>query len=134
MSSPTIVLDGQMAFGTPNSGLININGTAYILENINVDRGETVAGSKDGKGRPNRERITADVATLTADLQLATETTPYPVFGSVFSLQVDGNFGTENWKVLPQNYVATNGEGDIRIAPLRARIVLNQGQVTPYTG
>lgn len=126
----TIVLDGTQAYGTPNSGTITINGVAYILENVNVDRPESKALSRDGSGRPNRQRFTADVATLTADLQLATSSTAYPGFGTTFTLTVDANYGSETWIVMPQNFVATHGEGDIRIAPLRATKAINPGSIT----
>lgn len=121
MAAPSIVLDGAMAYGGPNSGTVTISGTAYIIENFNVDRGNSEAMSRDGQGRPNRQRFTADVPTATCDLQLATSATPYPAFGSTFTFTIDSNYGAELWIVLPQNFVATNGEGDIRIAPMRCK-------------
>jgi|TARA_R110000868_G_scaffold6369_9_gene36292 hypothetical protein len=129
MPVPQIVLDGAMAFGTPNSGTVTIDGTAYIIENFTVDRGNSEAMSRDGQGNPNRQRFTADVPTATADLQLATDATPYPQFGSTFEFTVDDNYGVETWIVLPQNFTSTNGEGDIRIASLRCKASIT-GTVT----
>lgn len=122
----SIVLDGSMAYGTGSA--ITIGGTSYIIENVNIDRGNSEANSKDALGRPNRARYTIDVPTLTADLQLATSSTAYPAFGSTFTYSADQ--GSETWIVLPQNFAATNGEGDIRIAPLRAKKAINPGNVT----
>lgn len=126
MPTPRITVDGSQSYGAP---AVTINGVAYQLNNINVERPETKAMDRDALGRPQRQRWTADVATLTAEAQLATSTTAYPAFGMTFSLAVDTNYGTELWCVMPQNYVATNGEGDIRVVPIRAEKVLN-GSVT----
>lgn len=121
MAAPVIVIDGAQAYGTPNSGVVTINATAYIIENFVVDRGNSEAMSRDGRGVPNRQRFTADVPTATCDLQLATSSTPYPNFGDTFTFTVDANYGAELWIVLPQNFNATNGEGDIRIAAMRCK-------------
>ncbi|MFA7301868.1 MAG: hypothetical protein WC069_06180 [Candidatus Shapirobacteria bacterium] len=129
MAAPTIVLDGSAPYGTGSP--ISISGVTYILENINIDRGNSEANSRDGSGRPNRARYTADVPTMTADLQLATSSTAYPAFGATFTYTADNAaYGSETWIVLPQNFVATNGEGDIRIAPLRAKKAINPTGVT----
>lgn len=126
MPAPRIVVDGSQSYGSP---VVTINGVAYQLNNINVERPETKAMDRDGLGRPQRQRWTADVATLTAEAQLATSATAYPAFGLTFNLTVDTNYGSELWVVMPQNYVATNGEGDIRVVPIRAEKVLT-GSVT----
>lgn len=122
MPAPRITVDGSMAYGSP---VVTINGTAYQLNNINVERPETKALDRDGSGRPQRQRWTADVATLTAEAQYATSATALPIFGQTFTLTVDPAYGSELWCVMPQNYAATNGEGDIRVIPLRAEKVLN---------
>lgn len=117
--------DGNTPIGTP---LVVIDGTTYELDNINIDRGEDIVTGLDRIGKPNRERITEAVPTLTADLQMATENTPFPAFGQTFTLNVDPNYGNETWKVLPQNYTADNT--GLRTIPLRARKVINPGEVT----
>jgi len=130
MPENVLVLDGTMAYGTPNSGVITIDSIVYILENVNVDRGVSNAMTRDGRGVPNRQRFTADVPTLTADLQLATSSTAYPAFGETFTITVDAHYGSETFIVQPQAFVATNGEGDIRIAPLKATKAINPSAVT----
>ena len=130
MAENVLVLDGTMAYGTPNSGVITIDSIVYILENINVDRGASNAMTRDGRGVPNRNRFTADVPTVTADLQLATASTAYPEFGKTFTLTVDAHYGSETWIVMPQAFVATNGEGDTRIAPLKATGAINPSAIT----
>lgn len=120
MATPLIVADGTMVYGTPNSGVLTIDGTAYILENINIDRGDTQAVSREGRGIPNKQRLTADVPTLTADLQLADPTTPYPIFGKTFEVQTDPAYGVEKWIVRPTNFQASNSESETRVVPLRA--------------
>jgi hypothetical protein len=130
MAAPSLVLDGSMPYGTPNSGSITIDGTSYILENINISRGNSEAMSRNGIGKPNRQRFTADVPELTATLQLATSSTAYPEFGKTFTLTVDAAYGSETWIVLPQDFEATNSEGEIRTAPLKAKKALNPSDIT----
>lgn len=126
MAAPSIVLDGSMPYGTFT---VTINSQPYILNNINIDRPETEAMDRTTIGKPQRQRWTADVATLTAEAQYPSSGTTVPIFGQTFTLTVDPAYPSELWMVLPQNYVATNGEGDIRVIPLRAKKVLN-GSVT----
>lgn len=127
MAVPRITVDGSMAYGAPV--ITTSGGIAFQLNNINVERPETKAMDRDGSGRPQRQRWTADIAAITGEGQLATSSTALPIFGQTFSLTVDPAYGSELWCVMPQNYVATNGEGDIRVVPIRAEKVIN-GSVT----
>lgn len=127
MASPGIVIDGSQKYGTP---LVTINGTVYQLNNIDVDRPVTEAMDRDANGRPQRQRWTADIAGFTAEAQYASNTTPLPVFGQTFTITVDSpGYGSELFVVMPQKFVADNGEGNIRVIPIVAKKVLN-GSVT----
>lgn len=126
MPVPSICVDGSQPYGSP---IVTINGVSFKLNNINIDRPETKAMDRSIDGRPQRQRWTADVATLTAEGQYPSSGSTIPIFGQTFSLTVDPAYGSELWCVMPQNYVATNGEGDIRVIPIRAEKVLN-GSVT----
>lgn len=117
MPSPAIILDGSQPYGTPT---VTINGVPYKLNNVNIERPETTALRRSTDGRPQDQRFTADVATLTAEGQYPSSGSTIPIFGQTFSLTVDPAYGSELWIVMPQSYVATNGEGDVRVVPIKA--------------
>ena len=129
MPVPAIVIDGSQPYGTPT---VTINGQAYKLNNISIERAVDKAMDRNSDGRPQRQRWTIGVDTLTAEAQYPSSGTTVPIFGQTFNVTVDPAYGSELWCVQPQNYTATNGEGDIRIIPLRAEKVIN-GSVTTVT-
>lgn len=117
MAAPSIVVDGSQAYGTP---IVTINGVPYKLNNISIERAVDKAMDRTEIGKVQRQRWTAGVDTLTAEAQYPSSGTTVPIFGQTFTLTVDPAYGSETWVVQPQNYTAGNGEGDIRIIPLRA--------------
>lgn len=122
MSVPSIIVDGAHRYGSFD---VTINGVAITLNNITIDRPETTVVDRTALGKPQRQRTTADVATLTAEGQYASSSTNPPIFGQTFTLTADAAYGSETWYVLPQNFTADNGEGNIRVIPIRARKVLS---------
>lgn len=126
MAAPSIAVDGSQKYGSFD---VTINGVAFTLNNITIDRPFTKAMDRTASGKPQRQRWTADVATMTAEAQYASSSTNPSIFGQTFSLTVDAAYGSELWCVMPQNFAADNGEGNIRVMPLRAEKVIN-GSVT----
>ena len=124
MAAALRVLDGTQAYGTPVITTVTA-AVAYQLNNISISRPVTEAKDYDENGMPGRARYTGDVAELTAECQLATSSTTPPVFGDTFTLTVDAAYGSETWIIMPSDYSATNGAGDIRVVPLRARKSIN---------
>ncbi len=123
MAAPRIVLDGTQAYG---SRTLTIGGVAYKANNIKVARPHTDAKDEDTNGTPGRARYTADRAVLTAELQLATSSTAYPVFGTTFSATFDSAaYGSETFVVMPVEQEEDNGEGNIRKFTLVANLVVN---------
>lgn len=123
MSVPAIVLDGVMQYG---SQTITINGVAYNLNNINIDRGVTDAVDQNTTGNPQRARYTHGQSILTAELQLATGGTVRPPFGQTFTITVDSNYGAETYVLSkPTAYEADNQAGNIRVANITAARVMN---------
>lgn len=129
MSAPSFILDGAQVYGTTGLNAV-INGVTYQLNNINVTRPYTKAMDRTPAGKPQRQRFTSDVATMTAEAQLATGTTAYPQAGTTFTLTVDSNYGSETWIVMPQEFTASNGEGDIRVVPLKCEKAINPANIT----
>lgn len=127
MPSPSIVLDGSQAYGSPT---VTINGSPFKLNNINITRPVTEALRRDTSGRPQDQRMTADVATMTAEAQYPSTGAVIPIFGQTFTLTVDPAYGSETWIIDPQDYVADNGEGSVRVVPIKARKAINPGNVT----
>lgn len=117
MPVPAICIDGAQPYGTPT---VSINGTAVKLNNINIERPETTALRRSTDGRPQDQRFTQDVSTMTAEGQYPSTGSVVPIFGQTFNVTVDPAYGSELWIVMPQNYVATNGESDVRVIPIRA--------------
>ena len=124
MSVPKMYLDGTMAYGsrtiTTTTGAVT-----YIASNIKVDRPTTEAIDEHADGTPGRRRETAGVATLTAELQLATSSTAYPVFGDTFTTTLDSNYGSETWVISPVPHEEDNKPGSIRVVNITAKKVIN---------
>lgn len=127
MAAPRIILDGGMAYGVivNGTGVITINTVPYKLNNVEVSRPSSEVVQHNPDGTPAQRRETADIATLTAELQLATQTTAYPMFGQTFSCQVDANYGSEQWALSPVPASQDNSETGIRVIKITAKKVLN---------
>ncbi len=131
MASPLAYLDGTQAYGVTigTSGVLTIGGVAYKVNNFTPDRPVQAAQDYNPNGSPNRQRVTADFATFTAELQLATSSTAPPTMGMTFTATIDSNFGAELWAIDTVTPAQTNETGAIRVAQITGRKVYN-GSVT----
>lgn len=127
MAVPRIVQDGSQAYGViiGSSGVIQINGVSYKVNNVTPSRASQEAKDYNPDGTPGRRRDTADFDTCSMELQLGTSATAYPKFGDTFSMTLDSNYGAETWVVQPVAVPQTNGAGDIRAIPLEVKKVYN---------
>lgn len=110
------------------SRTITVNGTAYKLNNLNVAAPVEVAQDKNPDGTPNRVRKTADVRTWSAELQLASASTPRPQFGDTFSAVYDPVIGSETYAFDPLPYEEDNSPTAIRVIKVTGWVVLNPSQ------
>lgn len=127
MASPRIILDGGMAYGVivNGTGVIVINAVPYKLNSVEVARPSSEVIQRNPDGTPAQRRETADIAALTGELQLATQTTAYPAFGQTFSCTVDSvNYGSETWALSPVPASQDNSETGIRVVKITAKKVL----------
>lgn len=122
MASPTIILDGSQAYG---SRVLTINSVAYIANSINIDRPVTEAEDFLAAGAPGRKRSTAQRATFTAELQLATSSTVYPARGMTFTDTFDSQFGAETFVIDVVPHQETNDAGAIRTLNVSGWKVIN---------
>ena len=72
------------------SFILNIGGSAYIAEDVEVSRPTKIIDRMNEKGEDSGQVIIAAKVTGTATLQLANSSSAYPSLGQVFS----GSFGT----------------------------------------
>jgi hypothetical protein len=125
MAVANIVLDGVMAYG---SQTVTINSITYIANNIQISRGKDEVIDTGATGIPTRRRATETLATISCELQLATSTTAYPKFSQTMTLNVDSNYGSEDWVLDPVNHTETREAGDIRV--LNVTGVKKMGTIT----
>ena len=122
MPTPNIVLDGSQPYG---SRTLTINGVAYKANNIQIQRPTTDVEDQSTDGTPGRARYTRQRATLTAELQLATSSTAYPIFGNTFSATFDSNIGSETFVLMLTPWEESNSPSEIRVANITAKTVVN---------
>lgn len=128
MAAPTYFLDGSQPVGciVGTSGTVSINSVNYIVNNFEVSRPTIEAKDFLAKGTPGRRRVTADWATFTAELQLATDSTAYPPFGSTFTAVVDStNYPGEVWVIDEPVQSQSNSASEIRVARISGKKVVN---------
>ena len=125
MAVPNIVLDGAMAYG---SQTVTINSVTYIANNIQITRGKDEVIDTGATGIPTRRRATETLATISLELQLAASKTAYPKFGQTLTLNVDANYGSEDFVLDPVGHTETREAGDIRVLNITG--VKKMGTVT----
>ena len=96
------------------SRILTINSVAYKVNTITIDRPVTEAEDNLETGNPGRKRSTAQRATFTAELQLATSSTVYPARGQTFTDTFDSQFGAETFVVDVVTANESNDPGAIR--------------------
>ena len=114
-----------MAYG---SRTVTINAVTYIANNIQISRGKDEVIDTGSTGIPTRRRATETLATISCELQLATSSTAYPKFGQTMTLEVESNYGSEDWVLDPVNHTETREAGDIRVVNITG--VKKMGTVT----
>lgn len=87
---------------------------AYIVENFTVNRPVQTARDRKTTGEPNRSRYTADFCSATGTLQAPAGAPGYPAFGDSFTAELDSNYGSEIWVIMPVPYTATNDPASLR--------------------
>lgn len=122
MAQPSIVLDGSMPYG---SRVLTINAVAYKANNIQISRPFTEAEDQGITGVPGRRRATLNRAELSAELQLATSATAFPIFGQTFTDTFDASVGAETFVLDPVPYDETNDPSQIRTVKITAKSVVN---------
>ena len=120
----TICVDGSQQYGTPTI-TTTTGAVAYKLNNLAINRPISEALDHTATGQPQRQRFTAEVATLTAEAQLATSSTVLPIFGDTFSLTVDVAYGSELWIITEVDVARSNEAGAITVVPIKCKKALN---------
>jgi len=107
------------------SRTLTINAVTYKVNSLDIDRPTAEASDNNTDGTPNRARWTAQRASFTAELQLATGSTALPQFGNTFSDTFDSNYGSESFVITNSPYSESNDPGEIRTVSITAAKVIN---------
>lgn len=128
-SQPGRVFDGTMVSGTP---VLTIDTESFILNNFKVSRAVNEAMDDNQYGSPQRLRKTQGLHTWTAEMQLASASTTWPLFGDTFTVDIGTGYGSEKFVFDPPDYEADNQPGSIRVIPAKGWVSLT-GTITTST-
>lgn len=130
MAVPQNIYDGAQAFGTNGitgtEGTVTIGSTSYVVEESNITPEWTQANDFTAIGGPGRERQTKQRYSGTLTLQLATQTTPYPIPGATFTRVVPNEASSPlTFYVTLVPYTLSNSASGMRTAQITVRQVIN---------
>ena len=116
MATPTIILDGVMPYGT---SVLTINSIAYNVEDEKITPEWKTAESLTVTGGPDRMKWQKMRYKYDATLQLATDSTAYPIAGDTFTRAVSGETSAVPFVVIDVP-IERNNSGDIIVSKISA--------------
>ncbi len=125
MAIPNQILDGTPAYGTTS---ITIGANTYVLNKESMTLSWTSAENFTAAGLPNQKRWTKGRWQFSAELQLGSGATTYPVSGTTFTRTPPNETSAVTFVVLEMPYESDNQPGSIRVANMTAEQVI--GSIT----
>jgi len=116
MSVPNQILDGTPAYGSVN---LTINSVVYACNTFNCTTDTKEAEDETILGYPQRRRVVRGRYKITAEVQLATNSTTYPKFGDTFTF-TPKNDSSITFYIDSTEQPLTNDAGSFNTIPITA--------------